>query len=405
MPTNPTLAEKSVAAQTSAEKNAAFLKGLQTKANTAGSVVASLRTIDAEGFEKFTLLSADKLGELEGKVERTIQNIIIVKIQKLLSDGVCSPEAAAIIRQLLQLIRSMIQIGLQVLRIIGFARVVVKILSVLVKVITVIQLLYRTLPLPNMFTVAGLTNTFSDIQIKVGEQKSKAQKILKQVDKLLVVVYSFTSKFLALLTPVQTALQILLESLTQCNPALALEVQQTQSELTKVVEDLQKFNSGYEATSDSPVRVRIPGYTLTVIEEEVVDEGRTLKRRRAVAYDDRGILVLQGDLTFSTNIAVLIEELRLKLVQSGTTVREDTLTADDTMLLDNLSGILDTQGDLDALNFDEAVAFADVVEVQGELDTFIKGLKDGAKLKKTVRRKVESRIAQARAEINAERAT
>lgn len=341
------------------------------------------------------------IGSAQGLVNLLGLQDQIAKLQKYLDPARILPT----VKKILQIIRNINQIGLQVLKILSFAKIIVKIITVLIKVFRLIVQLFKTLPLPNLFTVHGVTATLEEAKEFVKANTTKAQKFLEQVNRLLALVYEFTTYLLDKVQRVTTQLEILIVNIEACasiaETPFLVEARTGIGSLRGTYDRLVEFATRYNNTiSDSQNKLKIPGFTLTVIEEELVDEGRMFKRRRAVAYNDNGLLVAEGDLTFATNNAILLQELKLKLQQEGIIKNSDTvLSYNDQLLLDETSSILGI--DAEEVAVDSPTA-SDMVEMQADLDSFITGLKDGAKLKKKAKKKVSERITQFKQDVKKE---
>ncbi len=324
----------------------------------------------------------------------------VEQLQKTLNPAQLIPA----VKSILKAVKSLTQAGLQILKIITFARTIVRLVTTLVKVLDIIVKLFHTLPLPNMFTVFGINSTLETVKNTIQRQKETILKVLSQINRLLVLVYDFVLFLLEKINLVEQEITILLVKLTACeqlkdNPVIK-EAQRALEDLKDVKRKLEQFANNYaQAQADLLNKVKIPGYTIGIVEEELVDEGKTLKRRRAVAYDDKGVLVLEGNLSFATNTVVLVEELRLQLVSRGLVQGTDnSLGIEDQQLLDSVAGSLDLTLEDDNA-FDEDGAAEDVAETQKDLDNFITGLKNGEKLKKKVRKRVQDSVSKTKSQI------
>lgn len=375
----------------------------------------NINTIPNEDFQKVVrkvydlqgiLGAVATLGSAQGLVNLLGIQKQIQKLQQFINPARLIPS----IKKILQIAKNINQVGLKILKIISFAKSVTKILTILIKVFRVIVTLFHTLPLPNMFSIHGITSTLETVKAKIQDQSSKVLKFLGQINRLLAIVYEFIQYLLGKVDIVIRELQILLVNLMACEQtkdlALVQDVKTTITATDKTRQDLKTFSDNYDKTQTNRRNtLKIPGYSIVVQEEEVVDEGKKLKRRRAIAYNDRGILILQGDLTFATDNAVLIEELRLRLLKEGFVAQtaSDTSTSPfDEFSDDANQEFLDVDQNL---NEEEVTAAADALEVQNDLDDFISGLKNGRALKKKARRKVTERIAQTKAQVKQEGGT
>jgi hypothetical protein len=134
------------------------------------------------------------------------------------------------------------------------------------------------------------------------------------------------------------------------------------------------------------------GYILRIVEEELVDEGKVYKRRKAIAVDARGVLVAETELTFATDIPLLYEELQLLLKNRG--LVSDTGIVGESgvgILADDITEPAPSTGDIynsaGLTNEEDLKGVA--ADVQEELGNFVAGLKKGGKkFKRTIRQKL-----------------
>lgn len=318
----------------------------------------------------------------------------IDKLQETINPARILPE----LKSMLTAIKSIIQVGLKILKYITLVRTIVLVIIGAIKVFRIIRLIFKFLFVPLMGLTYSVTSLFDDIKSAAKDGESKFIKTLRQINQLLDVIYDFVSNLLEKTILIEQQLRILYINLLACeqlkDDPIVDEVDITLQDLVRTNEQLRAFVDNYQATrNDTRNSIRAGSYTIRIIEEEVVDEGRTLKRRRAVAFDQRGILILEGDLSFATNNAVLIEELRLKL-ESQNLVEGSSLTLDleQSILLNDIGGILNIS-DIDS-EFNAQEGAEDTAEIQGEISKFIEGLPGGLRLKKKVQQKVQESVAK-----------
>ena len=68
---------------------------------------------------------------------------------------------------------------------------------------------------------------------------------------------------------------------------------------------------------ERPASAMFGTYDIRVVDEELTDRSIQNKRRRGIALTQTGQIVAQSDLTFATNTAVIIAEVKQKLVSLG----------------------------------------------------------------------------------------
>jgi hypothetical protein len=129
------------------------------------------------------------------------------------------------------------------------------------------------------------------------------------------------------------------------------------------------------------------------VEEELTDKSIKNKRRRGIAVDPDGAIVAQSDLTFATNTAIIIEEVKVKLLSSNLVSSQfNLLDASDLAVIATSVNYLENDTVLSGdFNFDslrkESKDLPDSAdESQGlGLNAFINNLSGGRRLRKRVR--------------------
>lgn len=350
------------------------------------------------------LKAVEFLNSAQGVVNLVGLQKQIQKLQTYINPARIIPSITAIAKTL----RNIQQIVMQVLKIVTLTKTIVKIIAALVKAFVFIQQFFKLLALPNMFTVHAVTATLEEAREAVKAKTKEFIELLDKINSLLELVYEFGISLLEIIDGLLKEVTILLVNLQACkqinNDTILDEFKIASESLIGARDTLQSFSQAYANARNNRDRgtVRVGSFTITTIEEEIVDEGKTLKRRRAVAFNDRGLLVLQGDLTFATNTTVLIEELRLKLINQGLAESTDTtIGADEQYALDAATSILQIE-ELPAI---ESVADQDVGDVQSEVTSFIDGLKNGVKLRKKVKAKLAEQTKAFKAGLKAQMST
>jgi hypothetical protein len=139
------------------------------------------------------------------------------------------------------------------------------------------------------------------------------QDVLKFLDNLvekLLYVNTATLAILTLLRGVLTevlALLKLLDILTQyCYPNNTLDQEQISAELTALTVQ--------QSVQLSPVVTNVNGFEMGV---ETENSPNTLKRRRAIARNKQGVVMLKGEWSFSSIDQILIDELVFYIQQNN----------------------------------------------------------------------------------------
>lgn len=319
----------------------------------------------------------------------------IDKIQKSLDVSRIIP----IIKKITNIVDNINQQGQKVLKYIKLALIYVKLGTVLLKVFKAIIKLFKRLPLPLKFLMFGKATRMNATWMDAVKKIDDAIDRLDQLSKLIELIYSFVQDLIIKLQNINKLLQTLQNNLeicenTQDSPILE-EVKNARSRLTQTISDLQEFTKNYDQAINNNLNI-YGGFILEIQEEEIVDEGVKYKRRRGVAFDANGILVAQTDLTFATDTNIILEELKLKLQNSGQ-IQSPGSAGSGFPDLDQLTE--DITIDFDFIDQDEEEEDEESKEIQQELDTVLDSIKNLPKLRRRVREKVQKQVQVFKEEI------
>ncbi len=229
----------------------------------------------------------------------------------------------------------------------------IRIAVVLLKVFRIIIRILKGLPIPNRFTLVGLTVTFSSLTSKTEQIVSEVEEILEQIKSLLNVVVSFLDYLQANIREILTRINSLLTNLRLCenlkDSPVITNLEQAQKALVETEARIQTFLTNYRTRLEA--QKTFGDYTIKVVEEQLVDEGIVNKRRRGIALDKTGKLAVASDLTFATDENIIVQEVKLKLISAGLVVQavpSDPLLQDLAAFLqdDDLLNTEDNLGDL-----------------------------------------------------------
>jgi len=158
--------------------------------------------------------------------------------------------------------------------------------------------------LPTPTAVAGVGIPISVI--------NTIQKTIKFLDQLISKINVANVALLSILTLLKLVLaQVLdflslLDLLTQyCYPNIPQSQSQISTELTAL--------TNQQSTQTSPVVTNVNGFEMGVVTETTTN---SLKRRRAIARNKSGVVILQGEWSFSSIDQILIDELVFYIQQN-----------------------------------------------------------------------------------------
>ncbi len=252
-----------------------------------------------------------------GDIASTLIPNEIKELQKIVSPTKLIPT----LKVILNLAKGLNQIIQQVIGYVTIARIVVKVLKILIDVVRVAIWVFRVLPMPLMFATSGMMDALVWARQLLDNILDGAEKIVNQLGRVVDLIFNFFTLISQILEEVIQQIEILLFTLESCagvDEAKAIrELKEVKAALLSTQDEVTRLTSNYTAALNNTNTKIYDGYTMEIQEEEVVEESVRYKRRRAVAFDYNGVLVEGTDLTFATDRTILFEELRLKLVNSG----------------------------------------------------------------------------------------
>ena len=320
------------------------------------------------------------------------------------------------LRQINSVIRAFIRIANQVLGVLRVGQFIIKLALLFYKIFKFIKAFFYTLPLPSLLTTAGIQILFQDAVDTAKSELDGVSRLLKGVNALLAVVVTFIRYLLTNTNEILVRLNILLLTIEACEAMkgfagqssdILLELQQTRTELESLKERLTAYIIKHDSKID-PNTAMFGAYDIRVVDEELTDRSIQNKRRRGIALNQNGQIVAQSDLTFATNTAIIIAEVKqqlvsLKLVQpnlGSTDATNVAIISESLNYLENNDVIQDdlnitaTQTDLPD-NLDETKGLG--------LNAFINNLSGGRKLRKRVQAALKVQADAARTQIAKEK--
>lgn len=180
----------------------------------------------------------------------------------------------------------------------------------LLKIFQIIINIFKRLPIPSTIGTppgpAGgviLSASYGKI-IRINEKFDNLKGKLKLFAKIGGIVLTALILLRALLTQALALLKIADEKTQQCLEELG-GVEETQIALSA---ELVALSNQQAEEDNSPVVSNVNGFTMGVEVDPKYKVG-TLDRRRAVAKDSKGIVILRGEPSFSATDQILIDEL------------------------------------------------------------------------------------------------
>jgi hypothetical protein len=242
-------------------------------------------------------------------------NESIKRIQDIINPAQAIPTLKKIVNACVKIQRICTNIS----TIIRFGQLIITLATTLVKVFKAIITFFKVSPIPNLYTTSGITTTFSTITEKLEKQGVNGFITrLNQVNILLGLIVNLLNTLIPILNDVIAKLNLLIANLQACNSLNTLDetgiinqLQKVSSDLKSTVDSFNKFLENKQTNDKVKSRNNQFGeYTISIIEEEVVDETFTLRRRYGVALDNRGIKILQSTPTFASDDNIIIQEVK-----------------------------------------------------------------------------------------------
>ena len=300
------------------------------------------------------------------------------------------------LKQIAEQINSFSRSARRLYNIVSQLQFIIKLALLLIKIFKFIQTFFLANPLPSLFTTAGLQASLEKARIAANDKSNQVIKRLEQVNSLLTVILIFARYLIVNADELLTRLNVLIAQLEGCesmkDSAVLDDLRASATNLRQVRDELAAYVASYEGKT-SPNSALFGKYDIRVVDEELTDTAIANKRRRGIALDQSGAIVAQSDLTFATNTAIIIEEVKVKLVSLGLVASSySTLNTSDFAVVAESVNYLENDTVLsEDFNFDNLLSEnIDTPDGSDEnqglgLNAFINNLKGGRKLRKRVR--------------------
>ena len=368
------------------------LLALQTKIGRLRSVCTTIQNLN---FKSAINLAGNFVGaDIRSQISRLNEFVDVTKIIPTL-------------KEINNGIRSFIRIASQVQKVITTGQFIIKLAILFIRVFRFILYFFGILPIPLIFSTAGAQTKIQDAKDAARDESNGVVRVLKSINALLGVATNFVRYLIVNANELLRRLDTLLLNLQVCDAFkdsdVLNELLETRSSLNTTLNELSSYIISYDSKTN-PDTTLFGAYEIRILEEQVVDVSVENRRRRGVALDQAGTIIVQSDLTFATNPDVIIGEVKQKLVALGLvgpdlgTIDGDVLSAvsEAFNFLDN-NDILD-----DDLNIDAAVV--DLPDNTDEnaglgLNAFVNNLKGGRRLRRRTRAALAKNYRESAAEI------
>ena len=332
-------------------KNTANSIGSITTSGDIGKVLGTLNTI------KSSLKTIENMTSPADLVNITRAGQQIQKLQEVLNPSRLVPALEALLTGIEGAVRLLNLINNNLRRLANLVQSLSRIISILKRVLTVI----KNIPIPARFVLISTINRLQDIARKLDKQLDKAEASLKELNAFLQSISKTLNDITLLVNVIVESLQKLLEKLKACAKTKDLPIV---AKTETLIVNLTKIKNEIIASVQvpGPKTVIYKGFKLTILTEEVTDEGITLRRRYGVATNSQGIVKAQTDLTYATLDEIIYSELRLQIDRFNLEIAENTNPTEEASLVEEL-GLPSEQEQL-----------ADIAASEAEVATIIKSI-------------------------------
>ena len=288
------------------------------------------------------------------------------------------------------------QIAQKLLKIIKIISIYVKIQIVVLKVLRKILKLFNKLPLPLKFLLYGKLARIERTKDQILAEIDRRLEILRGYNTLVELVSATIIDITIKLQFINKQLQILENNLQLCSSTdespILTEISTLRSKIVKSIEELEVFTDRFNPEVNPNVNI-FGGFTLEIQEEELVDEGIRNKRRRGIALDANGLLAEQTDLTFATDTNIILEELKLKLINRGL-VSPVSNTQTGFPDLDILIEDISLDEDIPEIEDEDEELDNEYKDIQTDLDTALNSIKGVSNLRRRIRNKITGQVSK-----------
>ena len=162
----------------------------------------------------------------------------------------------------------------------------------------------KNLPIPSSTGVPGVPGLPINVILNVQDNKDKLDKLIEKLTKTSTNTLPIVVLLRQVLTQVIDLLNILDQLIQKCYPDANQE--QISMDLTSLTNE--------QSNQSSPIVTNVNGFEMRVESENTE---KSLKRRRAIAKNKQGVIILKGNWSFSSIDQILIDELVFYIQQNN----------------------------------------------------------------------------------------
>lgn len=280
---------------------------------------------------------------------------------------------------------------------------IIRVCLILVKVFKVIVNFLQILPLPNMFTTTGITTIFAKTTNRLDEYCKDTINLLDEINLFLSIIVGLLQGVAAAIDQVTSNLDQIIVNLKSCtrgeNPAITIllgDITKNLEGIKKSNQEIKDFIQNYQAKKSNAKHI-YHGYTVQILTEEVTDMAvlkQTIPRRYGIAINGANIEVVKTSYTFASDDSIIINEVKLLLVQKGLIKStKSALTIQEMNVVNEaISALQDNDITMDDIPNDDPTANIDDPDNENDnadnlgINAFFNKLNGGKKMKKKVKK-------------------
>jgi len=329
----------------------------------------------------------------------------IQKLQKIIDPARLMP----LLKNIIESVKKVQSICNVFLSFISFAQSIIEIFAKIIYVLIKIQQFLESLPIPNQFTVLGITIKLSNFSTKLAKFNKDAIDRLIQVNTLLSMLSAIISQVIIILKDIIANINLILINLESCNnanPLIIQDLKDTRDDLQKTVDEFEKFLKNYENNKKNQEN-SFGNYSIEIVTEEVVDDAIRLRRRYGIALDKNKNVVAKSTPTFASDNRIIVNEVKIELISNKlVTTPYSSLDSSQMNTIDEAVNYLygnDINTDsIDLNNFNNNLD-SGINEDENDglgLNAFMNKLQGGKKLRENMRKMMKKNSDQLKSDLN-----
>jgi len=267
----------------------------------------------AEFKSKISAIAASQLGKLQGQLETRLLVEAQVLLKKILEDCNNAPELLKALNTLNSLLAV---IGKFEDKVSKFAKMTDSLIPILKLIKTVINVI-KKLPIPTAVLGVGIP---VNIPVNLADKLAMLSRVLESIESDIAALSALVKSVEPPIVKARITLQSININVATCIDAIEDEESKLLilSELTNITNQYGKdittndaVDVNYITDNNFPFRSASGrDYKLSIIE---VSDASSVPKRRAVAKDNIGVIVLQGEASFSSSTEILLDELKFRI--------------------------------------------------------------------------------------------